>query len=103
MTCIEEGWHMWDECRIFGDDGLVELGRPLTASIGWADVAFTGWEPLEPWTRIRIRRRDARFCRRRARRQSARMHVRRGGAERSTDRARVRVRVLAYGGWLDLV
>lgn len=34
-TCIEEGWHMWDEVRIFGDDGLVELRRPLTLPIGW--------------------------------------------------------------------
>jgi predicted dehydrogenase len=36
MTCIEEGWHMWDEIRIFGDDGLIELRRPLTAPIGWS-------------------------------------------------------------------
>ncbi len=35
-TCIEEGWHMWDEIRIFGDDGLLELRRPLTAPIGWS-------------------------------------------------------------------
>lgn len=35
MTCIEEGWHMWDEVRIFGEDGLVELRRPLTMPIGW--------------------------------------------------------------------
>jgi predicted dehydrogenase len=35
MTCIEEGWHTWDEVRIFGDDGLIELRRPLTAPIGW--------------------------------------------------------------------
>jgi predicted dehydrogenase len=35
MTCIEEGLHMWDEVRIFGDDGLVELRRPLTVPIGW--------------------------------------------------------------------
>jgi predicted dehydrogenase len=35
-TCIEEGWHMWDEIRIFGDDGLIELRRPLTAPIGWS-------------------------------------------------------------------
>lgn len=39
-TCIEEGWHMWDEVRIFGDDGLVELRRPLTAPIGWS---LTWW------------------------------------------------------------
>ena len=36
MTCIEEGWHMWDEVRIFGDDGLIELRRPLTVPIGWS-------------------------------------------------------------------
>ncbi len=35
MTCIEEGLHMWDEVRIFGDDGLIELRRPLTLPIGW--------------------------------------------------------------------
>jgi predicted dehydrogenase len=35
-TCIEEGWHMWDEVRIFGDDGLIELRRPLTVPIGWS-------------------------------------------------------------------
>ena len=35
MTCIEEGLHMWDEVRIFGDDGLIELRRPLTEPIGW--------------------------------------------------------------------
>jgi predicted dehydrogenase len=36
MTCIEEGLHMWDEVRVFGDDGLIELRRPLTAPIGWS-------------------------------------------------------------------
>ena len=35
MTCLEEGWHMWDEVRIFGDDGLIELRRPLKHPIGW--------------------------------------------------------------------
>ena len=35
MTCIEEGWHMWDEIRIFGDDGMIELRRPMTLPIGW--------------------------------------------------------------------
>jgi predicted dehydrogenase len=35
LTCIEEGWHMWDEVRIFGDNGLIELRRPLTQPIGW--------------------------------------------------------------------
>ena len=36
MTCIEEGLHMWDEVRIFGENGLIELRRPLTAPIGWS-------------------------------------------------------------------
>lgn len=35
MTCVEEGWHMWDEIRIFGDEGLIELRRPLKQPIGW--------------------------------------------------------------------
>ena len=35
MTCIAEGWHMWDEVRIFGEDGLIELRRPLKIPIGW--------------------------------------------------------------------
>mgnify|MGYP006278881381 CR=1 FL=1 len=34
-TCVEEGWHMWDEIRVFGDEGLIELRRPLTLPIGW--------------------------------------------------------------------
>jgi len=36
MTCIEEGLHGWDEIRIFGEDGLIELRRPVTLPIGWA-------------------------------------------------------------------
>ncbi len=35
ITCIEDGWHMWDEVRIFGEDGLIELRRPLAFPIGW--------------------------------------------------------------------
>lgn len=35
LTCIEEGWHMWDEVRIFGEQGMIELRRPLTVPIGW--------------------------------------------------------------------
>lgn len=34
-TCVEEGWHMWDEVRVFGEDGLLELRRPLNVPIGW--------------------------------------------------------------------
>jgi predicted dehydrogenase len=35
LTCIEEGWHTWDELRLFGDDGLIELRRPLKYPLGW--------------------------------------------------------------------
>jgi predicted dehydrogenase len=41
MTCVEEGWHMWDEVRIFGQDGLIELRRPLKFPIGWEMTAHT--------------------------------------------------------------
>ena len=51
MTCIEEGWHMWDEIRIFGDDGLIELRRPLKFAIGWElAVATRRSEVLEELT-----------------------------------------------------
>jgi predicted dehydrogenase len=36
MTCIEEGWHGWDEIRIFGEAGLIELHRPLNLPLGWS-------------------------------------------------------------------
>jgi hypothetical protein len=42
LTCIDEGWHGWDELRLFGENGLVELRRPLKQSIGWE---------LHSWTR----------------------------------------------------
>jgi hypothetical protein len=35
LTCVAEGWHMWDEVRVFGDAGLIELRRPLGNAIGW--------------------------------------------------------------------
>ena len=38
LTCIDEGLHGWDEVRIFGDDGFVELRRPLHFPIGWQMV-----------------------------------------------------------------
>jgi predicted dehydrogenase len=41
MSCLEEGWHMWDEIRIFGDSGLIELRRPLGLPIGWEVTAHT--------------------------------------------------------------
>jgi predicted dehydrogenase len=39
LACIEEGWHMWDEIRIFGEDGMIELRRPLAMPTGWT----MGW------------------------------------------------------------
>jgi len=41
MTCLEEGWHMWDEVRIFGESGLIELRRPLGMPIGWELIAYS--------------------------------------------------------------
>jgi predicted dehydrogenase len=35
ITCVSEGWHMWDEVRVFGEDGMIELRRPLHIPIGW--------------------------------------------------------------------
>lgn len=35
FTCLEDGLHMWDEIRLFGAEGLVELRRPLDLPIGW--------------------------------------------------------------------
>ncbi len=42
MTCVEEGWHSWDEVRIFGDGGMIELRRPLDLPIGWTLVRLGG-------------------------------------------------------------
>lgn len=36
MTCIDQGLHMWDEIRIFGETGLVELRRPSHLGTGWS-------------------------------------------------------------------
>jgi predicted dehydrogenase len=38
IACIDTGWHMWDEIRIFGEDGLIELRRPLGMPTGWSLV-----------------------------------------------------------------
>jgi predicted dehydrogenase len=35
IACVDDGWHMWDEVRIFGEDGLIELRRPLSMPTGW--------------------------------------------------------------------
>ncbi len=36
ITCIDQGLHMWDEIRIFGETGLIELRRPAHLGTGWA-------------------------------------------------------------------
>ena len=36
MTCIDQGLHMWDEIRIFGETGLIELRRPAELGTGWS-------------------------------------------------------------------
>jgi predicted dehydrogenase len=36
MACIDQGLHMWDEIRIFGETGLIELRRPAHLGTGWA-------------------------------------------------------------------
>jgi predicted dehydrogenase len=35
MTCIDRGLAMWDEVRLFGEDGYIELRRPWSEAIGW--------------------------------------------------------------------
>jgi predicted dehydrogenase len=48
LTCITAGLHMWDEIRVFGDDGLIELRRPLDIPLGWQMVHWgRGREPVE--------------------------------------------------------
>ena len=36
MACIDQGLHMWDEIRIFGEAGLIELRRPANLGTGWS-------------------------------------------------------------------
>jgi predicted dehydrogenase len=36
ITCLDDGWHMWDEVRLFGEDGMIALQRPLDLATGWA-------------------------------------------------------------------
>lgn len=32
---------MWDEVRVFGDDGMIELRRPLSVPLGWRLAWFS--------------------------------------------------------------
>lgn len=36
MTSRSDGLYMWDEVRIYGDEGIVELRRPLGQPLGWS-------------------------------------------------------------------
>ena len=48
LTCITAGLHTWDEVRIFGDEGLIELRRPLDLPLGWQLVRWDkGRQPVE--------------------------------------------------------
>jgi predicted dehydrogenase len=48
LTCISAGLHMWDEVRVFGDRGLIELRRPLDLALGWQFSHFEkGRHPVE--------------------------------------------------------
>jgi predicted dehydrogenase len=35
-TCLTTGLSMWDEVRLYGERGLLELRRPLGQPLGWA-------------------------------------------------------------------
>ena len=35
MTCLDDGLDLWDEVRLFGDEGFIELRRPMGYPIGW--------------------------------------------------------------------
>jgi predicted dehydrogenase len=39
-TCLTAGPSMWDEVRVYGERGLVELRRPLGQPLGWALTHF---------------------------------------------------------------
>lgn len=49
MTCIEEGWHGFDEIRLFGDSGMIELRRPQTLPLGWSCRITTLRGEAESW------------------------------------------------------
>jgi predicted dehydrogenase len=35
MTILDRGLYNWDEVRILGDDGVIELRRPMGRALGW--------------------------------------------------------------------
>lgn len=46
MTVLSDGLPTWDEVRIFGEDGLVELRRPLGQPLGWTMEHRGRWGEL---------------------------------------------------------
>jgi predicted dehydrogenase len=48
LAGVSGALHMWDEIRIYGEDGLIELRRPLDVPLGWQLARWgRGREPLE--------------------------------------------------------
>jgi len=51
LACISRGLHMWDEIRIYGEAGLIELKRPLDLPLGWQLTLWNrGRAPVESVT-----------------------------------------------------
>lgn len=51
LSGVSGGLHMWDEIRIYGEDGLIELKRPLDVPLGWQLTHWgRGRAPLETVT-----------------------------------------------------
>ena len=105
MTCIEEGLHMWDEVRIFGDDGLIELRRPLTDADRLGDDL-----DFRPWTthrrasrRLASGRCDAQLRRGGARARARGVHVRAKQCQASgSSSSRSSRQVAGVRGWIFL-
>ena len=48
LSGVSGALHMWDEIRIYGEEGLIELKRPLDVPLGWQLTRWgRGREPLE--------------------------------------------------------
>ncbi len=41
LTILDRGLYNWDEVRILGDDGVIELRRPMGRPLGW-EMAWSG-------------------------------------------------------------
>ena len=48
LAGVSGALHMWDEIRIYGEDGLIELKRPLDLPLGWQLTHWSrGRNPVE--------------------------------------------------------